>query len=152
MSCQLGVKGSQTINFFGLIYRTYLLIKKTLRPFGLQCCIKTLYGYDLCTNLPRAVLTPTRYPAGQKSYSTEAGLLTCSDLCAFPISQWHIAQTCISQRERNLQQQVLFRILTGFPFHFGCSNSLKNHLHCKGSNYFVMLFSEGQFFIFLLSK
>lgn len=112
----------------------------------MQCCIKTLYGYDLCTNLPRAVLTPTRYPAGQKSYSTEAGLLTCSDLCAFPISQWLIAQTCISQRERNLQQQVLFRILTGFPFHFGCSNSLKNHLHCKGSNYFVMLFNEGRFF------
>lgn len=100
----------------------------------------------MCTSLPpnRSDYAPVILQVSNQN--TEAGLLTCSVWCAFPISQWLIAQTCIPLRERNLQQQVLSRILTGFPFHLGRFTRPKNHLHCKDRHFFVTLYLGSIFF------
>ena len=45
----------------------------------------------------------------------EAGLLTCSTYCAFPIARATSGKECNSIK-RNSQQQVLFRIFTEFRF------------------------------------
>ena len=61
----------------------------------------------------------------RKIYVQKAGLLTCSVYCAFPELP---SGLCNKHFFRNLQQQVLFRIHTEFPFHPSTVEPLSGNL------------------------
>ena len=74
------------------------------------------------------------YPAGTNRLNAQVGLLTHLICCAFPVFyQWQrMQQTQLHVRSRDTQQQELFRIRTGFPFHPSASNVASELLvHCK---------------------
>ena len=58
--------------------------------------------------------------AGKNSLNAEAGLLTCSVRAPSQFPNGLLPEH-ISLKDKNLQQQVLFRILTEFPFHLDAS-------------------------------
>ena len=68
----------------------------------------------------REPLTINPYTCRLTILNTEAGLLTYSAWSAFPIFSVADTPNTYPRKDRNLQQQVLFRILTEFPFHPLC--------------------------------
>ena len=75
------------------------------------------------------------YPAGTNRLNAQVGLLTHPRLSRLP-SFSPVAKNATNHnsscKSRDTQQQVLFRIHTGFPFHSSASNVASELLvHCK---------------------
>ena len=75
------------------------------------------------------------YPAGTNRLNAQVGLLTHPACRAFPVYyQWQRMQQTktLLVKSRDTQQQELFRIRTGFPFHPSAGNATSWLLvHCK---------------------
>ena len=84
------------------------------------------------------------YPAGTNRKNAQVGLLTHPVCHAFPAfasgKECDKPKLLFLDRSRDTQQQELFRIRTGFPFHLSASNVASRLLvHCKSMLFFFSM-------------